>query len=480
MFELLHTHVFLNVYALIFAPLIAGIIIYIGIFKKNAIVIRRFAKWFSGFYFLYCTLFPLNYNLNFQFSYDTKAQLFALDIMSSIFCTVFALVVFICLVMAKSAILNKYKLFYSFALFLQSAFMMCICAQNINTLLIALTLEIFCTYVLWANFSHLRLNKYLNTFVVLNFSGIFIFGILSNYLGIINLEELGEILITKNVQIAYFLSVFLICAQNIALLPFHKSLVEMVKNSNTATFFIPSAQMLLGFILLIKLLMIGKIFETFYPIITLLATLNICYFGILAISQVEIKKSFAYFCLSQAGVPIVALCSLSQNGVSGAIFEVISRTFILLALFLCFCLIAKKFKTSKIPLMGGLLTIAPKLAFYTFALSLIAIGVPLTSGFCGKFLCILGGFSTDIYSNELIWTGSVFTTIGLILGALYLIKIYQQVFFGPKILDTGTDILRHQYFGLAILLIVTILLGLFADFVLDFIFKYADMILTGF
>ena len=79
--------------------------------------------------------------------------------------------------------------------------------------------------------------------------------------------------------------------------------------------------------------------------------------------------------------------------------------------------------------MGGLAAHAPKLAALCFILTLAGANTPLTINFVSRFLCLLSGFSTQIYSQNTIWICTVFTLLGFILGMIYLIKVFQNIFF---------------------------------------------------
>lgn len=495
----------LNIFVLVFLPIAAGLVIFSGLFRNNVVLIRRFAKWFNLFYLLYCGAFFLNYNTYLQFDYSMSPNFhlipqlgaklsFATDLLGALLCTVLAFVFLMCLICAKSTVLNKHRIFYSFALFLETSAVALLCAQDFYIFICALLFEIFCVYILITNFSLSKTDKFAPAYVSLNFLGA---GLLTMVLGVLyaifannqidlnvsNLINSSETLPTLICFIASCAFLF-ISALKIPIFPFHKPLLGIIENSNPATIFVYITEFLLGFFILLKFNMyaFSEIFGLFAPTIAVLGIINVCYFGLLALKQVELKKSFAYFCFSQSAILLIALSSLSLDGICGAIFQAISCSIVFAGLFLCFSFIAQIFKTSKLPLLGGLLTRAPKLAGCTFILILITAGVPLASGFVGKFLCILGGFSTQISSQDAIWTSTFFIATGFILGTLYLIKVFQKVFFGPNILGAQNikDLLRHRFMALCIISIVSIALGVIPYIILGPLTKYADMIISAF
>ena len=207
-----------------------------------------------------------------------------------------------------------------------------------------------------------------------------------------------------------------------------------------------------------------------------------CYFAILALGEKDLKKSFGYFCFSQSSIALCALCSISIEGICGAVLQCVSQSLILLGLFLCYCFVSQIFKTTKLPFMGALAPYAPKLAAFCFILTLAGIGIPFTSGFSAKFLCLLGGFSTQIYSQNVIWICNLFILIGLTLGAIYLITTFQKIFFGTDECNNYkiSDLLRHRTLALFVLSICIIALGVAPYILTNSITKYADMIVSLF
>ena len=132
--------------------------------------------------------------------------------------------------------------------------------------------------------------------------------------------------------------------------------------------------------------------------------------------------------------------------------------------------------------MGALATHCPKLAALCFILTLAGIGFPFTSGFCAKFLCLCGGFSTEIYSQNVIWICTILILIGLIPAIAYLIKTYQNIFFGTDECEKCKphDLLRHNTLALLIIAGCICLLGIAPCLLSDAVSKYADMVVSMF
>ncbi len=486
-------------------PLVAGLVIFLGLFKNNTVLIRRFAKYFSLFYFIYAVFEFFNRNTNSEFgsiftnrfyitSWATGGISIGFDTIGSIFALLVSFLILICFVIAKSTINTKQRIFYSFVLFFESAFLTILSSHDFCIFCAALLFAALCSYVLIFNFSSLHAKNaakhylLLNSFVAFILSGAFalVYAILKyNAIeaNIINFAYSSTDL-SGTIQLILFIAFLLISAIKIPLFGFHKPLLGIIENANASLACIFLSEFILGFFIFIKfnLYILKDIFQIFAPAIAIFAIFNLCYFAFLAIGEKNIKKSFGYFCFSQSSIALCALCSISVDGICGAIFQCISQSLILLGLFSCYCFASQIFNTTKLPFMGALATHTPKLAAFTFVLTLAGIGMPFTSGFCAKFLCILGGFSTQVYSQNVIWICNLFIFLGFTLGAFYLIKTFQNIFFGTDECNKckTSDLLRHRFLALLGLSACVITLGFIPYVLTGAITKYADMIVSSF
>ena len=486
-------------------PLFAGLIIFSGFFKNNTVVIRRFAKYFSALYFIFAIYEFFNRNTNSEFgnvfsssfyilSSSTGGLSIGFDTIGSIFALLISFLILICFVMAKSAVSSKQRLFYSFVLFFESAILAVLSSQDFCIFCAAIIFAALCAYILVFNFSPIRARKETKEYLVLNSFAVFILcGAFALVYAILKYNSLEANLLnftysssdlSGTIQLILFFAFLLISAVKIPFFGFHRPLLGIITNSNAALSCIFLSEFILGFFILIKFNMyiLKDIFQIFSPSLAMLSIFNLCYFATLAIGEKDLKKSFGYFCFSQSSIALCALCSISIEGICGAIFQCISQSLILLGLFGCYCFASQIFKTTKLPFMGALAPVAPKLAAFSFILTLAGIGLPFTSGFSAKFLCILGGFSTQVYSQNIIWVCNLFILLGFALGAFYLISTFQKIFFGAdECKDCKvTDLLRHRTLALAVLTFCIITLGVAPYILTGSITKYADMIVSSF
>lgn len=496
----------LNAFIYTLLPLVAGLIIFIGIFKNNPIIIRRFAKYFSVFYLLagVCCFYFKNTNFELEqiFSSNFTTMLpymggysAGFDTLGGIFAIIISFIVLICFICAKSTVLTKQKIFYSLVLFFESSALTLISTQDFYIFCTAAIFGVLCIYVLLENFLTQKSAKesaknyfIINAFFIFLLCGSFALvlallahnGIEAN---IVNLTHNCKD-ISPTIQSMLFIPLLLLGAVKIPFFPLHKPLLDIIKNSNAALSCLFLSEFIIGFYIFIKfnLYTLSTVFEIFAPVLAIMAIFNVLYFSILAIGELDLKKSFGYFYFSQNSIAICAICAMSPEGITGGIFQGISCVLTALGLFLCFCFASQIFKTTKLPFMGALATYTPKLAAMSFILTLSAIGVPLTSGFCAKFLCTIGGFATSIYSQNTIWMCTILIFLGLIVNAIYLINTFQNIFFGADECQKckKTDLLRHRGFALLCIIFFIILLGVAPYILTGAITKYADMVVSEF
>lgn len=487
----------LNAFVFPALPLAAGILIFFGFFRGNNIITRRFTKYFSILYFIYAILLVLNYNTNFELQYmvqNNDRVFLGFDILGTLLSALIAFIILICVMVSKSTLHKKHRLYYSFLLFFESAFMFMLAAQDFYLFCGALFFEIFSAYVLIANFSDSKAHRTARNYLTLNIFCAIVLSIsfallsavfLKNSLhpDMINLAESGYE-VSHNIQAVLFFALLIISSAKLPLFPLHKPLSGVIENSCPHCCFIFLGEFILGFFIFVKFAMyaLSGIFVSFAPAAAIWGIFNILYFGILALGQKELKKSFAYFCFSQTSVSLTALASLNTDGICASVLNCISLGLIFLGLFLCYAFAIQIFKTSKLPFMGGLAAHAPKLAALCFILTLAGANTPLTINFVSRFLCLLSGFSTQIYSQNTIWICTVFTLLGFILGMIYLIKVFQNIFFGinENNMQKTCDLLRHRWAALLLICIPVVFFGAAPQYLGTLLSKYADMIISMF
>ncbi len=200
-------------------------------------------------------------------------------------------------------------------------------------------------------------------------------------------------------------------------------------------------------------------------IILWMSAIAIVYTSLVALVQTDMKKLIAYSSVAHMGYVTMGIFAANQQGVDGAIFQMISHGFISGALFLCVGVIYDRMHTREIGAYGGLVTRMPAYAMVFMFFTLANVGLPGTSGFVGEFLTLMGIFQVNT------WV-AVVATSGVILSAAYALWLYRRVTFGALVkesLKSITDMSRRERAIFAPLILMTLLLGVYPAAVTDLI-----------
>ena len=175
--------------------------------------------------------------------------------------------------------------------------------------------------------------------------------------------------------------------------------------------------------------------DFFTPLIFSLSLIAIVYTSLVALMQEDIKKLIAYSSVAHMGFVTLGIFTLTKQGITGSIFQMISHGLVSAALFLCVGVIYDRMHTRLISNYGGLVSIMPKYAVIFMIFTLAAIGLPGTSGFIGELLILIGAFKKSFLVATI-------ASLGVILSAAYMLWLYRRVIFGKiknenlnKILD---------------------------------------------
>ena len=196
-----------------------------------------------------------------------------------------------------------------------------------------------------------------------------------------------------------------------------------------------------------------------------LSAIAIVYTSLVALAQEDMKKLIAYSSVAHMGYVTAGIFSANQQGLDGAIFQMISHGFISGALFLCVGVIYDRMHTRDIDAYGGLVNRMPAYALIFMLFTMANVGLPGTSGFVGEFLTLVGMFQANT------WVAMIATT-GVILSAAYALWLYRRVVMGELIregLKSITDMDARERWIFAPLVIMTLLLGVYPSLVTDII-----------
>ncbi len=199
------------------------------------------------------------------------------------------------------------------------------------------------------------------------------------------------------------------------------------------------------------------------PLVFWLSAIAIVYTSLVAMMQEDMKKLVAYSSVAHMGFVTMGIFAANQQGVDGAIFQMISHGFISGALFLIVGVIYDRMHTREIDAYGGLVNRMPAFALIFMLFTMANVGLPGTSGFIGEILTLVGIFQVNT------WVAAVAAT-GVILSAGYALWLYRRVVMGDLIkesLKSITDMSRREKWIFAPLVAATLILGVYPALVLD-------------
>jgi len=193
------------------------------------------------------------------------------------------------------------------------------------------------------------------------------------------------------------------------------------------------------------------------PFFAVLGVAGIVYGALVAWVQTDVKKLVAYSSVSHLGFCVLGFATLNSQGLEGSVLQMISHGISTGALFFLVGVLYDRKHTRAISAYGGLAEKVPVFAMVFLVFTLSSIGLPLTNGFVGEFLILIGSFQYSV-------TASVFAVSGVILGAMYMLSLYRRVIFGEfdeKKNGDLTDLNAREKFVLTPLLVMVFLIGLF-------------------
>src|SRR6202167_1101601 len=203
--------------------------------------------------------------------------------------------------------------------------------------------------------------------------------------------------------------------------------------------------------------------QYFAPLVYALSIIAIVYTSLVALVQTDMKKLIAYSSVAHMGFVTMGLFAMTEQGVQGAIFQMISHGLVSGALFLCVGVVYDRMHTREIAAYGGLVERMPLYALVFMVFTLANVGLPGTSGFIGEFLTLIGRFRVNVQVATL-------ATLGVILSAAYMLYLYGRVMFGALVkpaLMVIQDLSAREIAILTPLVAFTIILGVYPKIVFD-------------
>jgi NADH-quinone oxidoreductase subunit M len=288
------------------------------------------------------------------------------------------------------------------------------------------------------------------------------------------LEDLYKLNLSATEQLWIFLAFFLAYAIKIPLIPFHTWQASVYQKAPAVGTMLLSGIMLkMGLYSIIRWqLPIAPLAAKEYMYIFIsLGVAGVIYGSIVALRQKDLKKLLAYSSLAHVGLIAAGTYTLTIDGLRGAVLQMIAHGFVVVGLFFISEIIFRRYETRTIAEMGGIRTQSPKFASMFLLLVLASVALPTTFNFVGEF--------TVLYSLSQInlW----FAFVGgmtIILGAYYMLKMYQQVMLGETNTKVFTDVTFKEGFALVLIITVLFFFGMYPKPITDLITPSLENILT--
>jgi NADH-quinone oxidoreductase subunit M len=243
---------------------------------------------------------------------------------------------------------------------------------------------------------------------------------------ILQFQEIGH-LIPPDLQFWIFLAFFVGFAIKVPMFPFHTWLPDAHVEAPTAGSVILAGVLLkmgtYGFVRF-SLPILPDATIRLLPWMAVVSIIGIVYGALCAMAQKDMKKLVAYSSVSHLGFVMLGLFALNEPGLNGGILQMINHGLSTGALFLLVGIIYERRHTRMIAEYGGLSAVMPVYATIFLVITLSSIGLPTLNGFVGEFTILVGAFNRA-------WWWALFGALGIVLGAAYMLWLYQRVFFGP-------------------------------------------------
>jgi NADH-quinone oxidoreductase subunit M len=277
---------------------------------------------------------------------------------------------------------------------------------------------------------------------------------------------IAEIDLSPELQYWLWLAFFASFAVKVPMWPVHTWLPDAHVEAPTAGSVILAGVLLkmgaYGF-LRFSLPMLPDASAFFAPLVFALSIVAIIYTSLVALAQEDMKKLIAYSSVAHMGFVTLGIFSVNQQGLEGAIYQMLSHGVVSAALFLIVGVVYDRIHSRAIERYDGLVERMPAYAVAFMIFMLASVGLPGTSGFVGEFLIIVGAFQVNTWL-------ALLTASGMVLGAVYMLYLYRRVIFGKMTKEDLFSILDMNWREKAVfapLILLVFWMGLYPPSFLD-------------
>jgi NADH-quinone oxidoreductase subunit M len=280
-----------------------------------------------------------------------------------------------------------------------------------------------------------------------------------------DIQQLSELEVAPTTQFWFFLAFALAFAIKVPLFPFHTWLPDAHVQAPTAGSVILAGVLLkMGTYGLMRFAfpLFPEAAAYFAPYIALLAVIGIVYGALVAMVQPDMKKLVAYSSVSHMGFVVLGICAMNVQGMQGAVYQMLAHGVSTGGLFLVVGMLSDRRHTRLISEFGGLKKVMPRLTAGFLIVTLASIGLPGLNGFIGEFLIMVGAFRWD--PRFVVAAG-----LGVILSAVYMLWMFQRVYYGPVTHPENAalpDLRPREWAALVPIVLAALLMGVFPNYFL--------------
>ncbi len=286
-----------------------------------------------------------------------------------------------------------------------------------------------------------------------------------------DITQLQNLILERETQYYLFAAFALAFAIKVPMFPFHTWLPDAHVQAPTGGSVILAAVLLkmgtYGFIrFAMPLFPLAS--HAMGPTIAIFAIIGIIYGAYCAWVQKDVKKLVAYSSVSHLGFVMLGIFSITQQGVSGAIFQMVNHGISTGALFLLVGVIYERRHTRLLSEFGGLAKVMPIYTLIFVIVTMSSVGLPGTNGFIGEFMILNGTFVSDRLPTPFFF--ALLAGTGVILAAVYMLHAMLKMFWGPltnKENEHLPDVGRRELTLLLPLTALIFVLGFFPGIFLD-------------
>jgi proton-translocating NADH-quinone oxidoreductase chain M len=291
--------------------------------------------------------------------------------------------------------------------------------------------------------------------------------------GSLLIDDLYKLNLSATEQLWIFLAFFLAYAIKIPIIPFHTWQAKVYQKAPTVGTMLLSGIMLkMGLYSVIRWqLPIAPLAAKQYMTLFIgLGIAGVIYGSIVALRQKDLKKLLAYSSLAHVGLIAAGAYTLTLDGLRGAVLQMIAHGFVVVGLFFAAEIIFRRYQTRNISEMGGIRSQSPKFTSMFMILVLASVALPTTFNFVGEFTVLYS------LSQVNVWF-AIFGGTTIILGAYYMLKMFQHVMLGETNTKIFADVTPNETITLVIIIAILFFFGMYPKPITDLITPSLEAIL---